>query len=406
MRVALVFRNFNMGGSLERDAMLHARALADAGVEVHAYCNPDTSVAELGGVTFHDVRPATVSRSRLGYPLECASFAAAATRALRRDRSRYDIVDVHGTATWEHDVVTVHAVTKAEQRRWPFEAGTDYRAARLRAYVGALTRPQLGVARSIERLQFRSGRFERVIAVAESVRNDVVRIHGVDAAQIDVIPNPIDLDPFTNARRKGTRRHLGLEAEDAALLFVGHDFERKGLGDAIAALPLVRHPRAHLLVVGAGDSERFRREAARAGVADRVHFFGRTEAPEDFYGEADLFLFPTRHDPGGNPLVEAMAAGVPIVATRIAGVASQVEAAGAGVFVPDRAPRELAEAVSALLEDPARARAMGARGPAAARPFGLRPYTTTLVAAYEGVLRARPVGGRAPRSFARGKARG
>ena len=184
MRVALVFRNFNMGGSLERDAMLHARALVDAGFDVHAYRNPATSVPELTGVTFHDVRPATVSRSRLGYPLECASFAIAATRAIRRDRARYDIVDVHGTATWEQDVVTVHAVTKAEQRRWPFEAGKEYRAARLRAYLGHFTRPQLGVARSIERLQFRRGRFARVVAVAESVRDDVVQVHGVDPALV------------------------------------------------------------------------------------------------------------------------------------------------------------------------------------------------------------------------------
>jgi UDP-glucose:(heptosyl)LPS alpha-1,3-glucosyltransferase len=404
MRVALVFRNFNMGGSLERDAMLHARALVDAGFEVHAYRNPDTSVPELAGVTFHDVRPATVSRSRLGYPLECASFAAAATRAIRRDRSHYDIVDVHGTATWEQDVVTVHAVTKAEQRRWPFEAGKDYRAARLRAYLGHFTRPQLGVARSIERLQFRRTRFERVIAVAESVRDDVVEVHGVDPALVEVIPNPIDLDPFTNARRNGARKHLGLDTQDPILLFVGHDFERKGLGDAIAALPFVR-PRAHLLVVGAGDSDRYGREAARAGVADRVHFVGRTESPEDFYAEADVFLFPTRHDPGGNPLVEAMAAGVPIVATRLAGVAPQVEAAGAGVFVPDRAPRELAEAVSALLGDPERARAMGARGPATARPFGLESYRAAVVAAYERVLRARRAH-RGSGSVGSGEARG
>jgi glycosyltransferase involved in cell wall biosynthesis len=406
VRVALVFRNFNMGGSLERDAMLHARALVDAGADVHAYRNPDTSVAELAGVAFHDIRPLTVSRSRLGYPLECASFATSATRALRRDRGRYDIVDVHGTATWEQDVVTVHAVTKAEQRRWPFEAGKEYRAARLRAYLGPLTRPQLGVARSIERLQFRRGRFERVIAVAESVRNDVVHVHGVDPALIHVIPNPIDLDRFTNAGRNGAREHVGLEAKDAVLLFVGHDFERKGLGDAIAALTLVRHPRAHLLVVGAGDSERYRRQAARAGVADRVHFVGRTEAPENFYAEADLFLFPTRHDPGGLPLLEAMAAGVPIVATRLAGSAPQVEAAGAGVFVPDRAPRELAEAVTALLDDPARARAMGARGPEAARPFGLRSYGSAVVATYEDVLRARPAYRRTSESCACGEARG
>lgn len=91
MRVAIVYPNLNLAGSLERYSVLLARSLASAGVEVHCYCNPRTSRADLPGVTLHHVRPLTSSRSRLGYPISSGSFALAATRALRRERARYDI---------------------------------------------------------------------------------------------------------------------------------------------------------------------------------------------------------------------------------------------------------------------------------------------------------------------------
>ena len=100
MRIALVYRNFNLGGSLERDEVFLARGLIELGHEVHCYCNPDTSTAEIPGATFHDVRPWVVSSSRLGRPIERGSFALAATRALRHDRANYDIVDVCGTSGW------------------------------------------------------------------------------------------------------------------------------------------------------------------------------------------------------------------------------------------------------------------------------------------------------------------
>ena len=68
MRVALVSRNFGLSGSAERNIVLLARELVALGVQVHCYCNPATRTAAIPGVSFRDVRPALVSRSRLGYP--------------------------------------------------------------------------------------------------------------------------------------------------------------------------------------------------------------------------------------------------------------------------------------------------------------------------------------------------
>jgi glycosyltransferase involved in cell wall biosynthesis len=391
MRVALVYRNFNLGGSLERDSVLLARGLVARGVEVHAYCNPRTSVRELlPDVAFHDVAPLTVSQTRLGYALECGSFALAATRAVRRDRSKFDIVDVGGIAAWEHDVVTVHAVVSAEQRRWPDARGREYKAARARAWVAPLVRPQSGIARTIVRLQLRPGHFKRIIAVTDQVRDDLIAAHRVPSDLIDVIAPPVDLPTFGRRNGLGMKKALGLEAGEQVLLFVGHDFERKGLGTAIAALAALAS-NTHLVVVGGGDAALFRSQAERLGITKRVHFVGATDEPEAVYVEADLFVLPTKGDPWGIPLVEAMASGIPVVTTAEAGAASVVREANAGIVMPpDTDASDLREAIAGLLENPSRRSAMGEAGRLAAERFGVERQTEATLDVYRRAMEESP----------------
>jgi hypothetical protein len=107
---------------------------------------------------------------------------------VRRDRHRYDIVDVRQTAALEGDVLQVHGVIVALQRRWSTEAGGTFRAARIRGGIAPLVRPQITVDRVIQRAQLRRRRFRRVIAVTQQVRDEVVAAHGVPQELIDVIP--------------------------------------------------------------------------------------------------------------------------------------------------------------------------------------------------------------------------
>jgi UDP-glucose:(heptosyl)LPS alpha-1,3-glucosyltransferase len=386
LRVALVYRNFGFGGSLERDVVLLARGLVRREIEVHCYCNPETRTAELEGVEFHDVRPVARSRARLGQPIETLSFAAAATRALRRDRARYDILDVTGVSAWEADVVTVHGVTKALQHRWPDDAGRDFRAARARATISPVLRPQIGVARAIERIQFRSHGFRRAIAVTEQVRRDLIHVHSVPEERIDVVHPPVDLERFSGTDGRAVRAELGLEPADEILLFVGHDFRRKGLADAITALAGLPED-VHLLVVGDGERGPFEAQADGAGLSERVHFAGGTEEPERYFEAADIFVLPTLQDPWGITLVEAMAAGLPIVTTTVAGASAAVKEAGAGIVLPERSPSELRAALAALLGEPARRRELGERGRAAGGRFGLERHVDLVLAAYEGARR-------------------
>jgi UDP-glucose:(heptosyl)LPS alpha-1,3-glucosyltransferase len=381
MRVALVHRDFSFDRSLSRDTVHLARSLVGMGHDVHFYANPGTRTVDAPGITFHDVRPLTRSNGSLGWALERGSFALEATRALGQAWAEYDIVHVAGIGAWAHDVVTVHGVARANNRRWPMEEGRDFRFPRLRAAVRRL-RPQNVVTRKIQALQFRPGRFRVLIAVSEQVRDDLQESHGVPTDLIEVIPCPIDLPRFTSPKGDGVRASLGIGAGDAVLLFVGHVFQRKGLPLAIEALTGIE-PQPHLIVVGSDDRAPFVRTAERLGVADRVHFVGSTEHPERYYQDADVLVLPAKRERWGIPLVEAMAAGLPVVTSAVAGASSIVREARAGVVLADLSAQSVRSAVHALLRDPDTRRKMAARGRMAARRFDVDERARRVVAVYE-----------------------
>lgn len=387
MRIALVYQYFGLGGSLERERVLLARALLKLGVEVHCYSDPQGRAA-VEGVLFHDVVPAFRSHGRLGSALEYGSFARRATGLLRRDRARFDVIDVSGTTAWEHDVLRAHAVLRAVVRRWPSLGGATFRAARLRSSLSPVTRPRIGVAEVIEQLQYRKGRFHRALAVTEEVRRDLREVHGVPDDLIEVVPYPIDIEGFAGTDHGELRSRLGVPDGSTILLFIGHDFERKGLGEAIEVLTGLPGD-VHLAVVGAGDPARFAQRAAGLGVQGRVHFLGGTAAPERLLPGADVFLLPTREDVWGVVLIEAMAAGVPVVTTTGAGAAEVVRSAGAGFVVPPNSGSQLREALTGLVRDPSKRRELGARGPRAAARFGTDVFARSVLAAYEQVLARR-----------------
>jgi glycosyltransferase involved in cell wall biosynthesis len=388
VRVALVHPHFSRSSSLERDSVLLATGLVSHGIDVHVYCDPSTRTAEVPDVTFHDVSPIRVGRgpasSRFGHPLERGSFAVAATHALRRDRHLYDVVDVRQAGAWEHDVVTVHGVIAAMQHRWPSEAGRSFRAARLRARAAPVVHPQIAVYRAIQAQQFRSGRFRRVIAVTEQVLDDVESSFGVPSSLIDVVPPPIDLSRLRASRPTGLRARLGLSADTPLVLFVGHNFQRKALDKVVEAI--VGVPEAHLVVVGDGDRSGVMPSTRDEEIAARVHFVGRVEDPERFYAESDVFALPTRSDPWGIPLIEAMAAGVAVITTSIAGAAGVVAQAEAGIVLPNESMPGLREALVALIRDPMRRRAMGERGRVAAERFGAESHAGDVLQTYRKAL--------------------
>jgi UDP-glucose:(heptosyl)LPS alpha-1,3-glucosyltransferase len=151
--------------------------------------------------------------------------------------------------------------------------------------------------------------------------------------------------------RRRVREHNGWSADERLVLFVGSDFQRKGLDRlilALAALEPALRDRAQLAVVGSDEPGRFARLAARLGIAKRVHFLGGRHDVPEWMLAADVLSHPARSENTGSVLVEALSFGLPELVTEVCGYASHVAAAQAGKVLPE--PFDQAALDRALVE--------------------------------------------------------
>lgn len=189
------------------------------------------------------------------------------------------------------------------------------------------------------------------------------------SGSIHVLPNHVDLDRFACPRpRDAVRGALGLPASAVVAIVVGELTSRKNAGLLIRALPGLGVDAPHVLIVGQGREEESWRELARTlGVADRVHFLGFRRDIPDLLAASDVLVHPARVEGFGYAVAEAMAAGLPVVATNASSLPELVDDGRTGrLFPPDDEPA-LAEALLPYLRDPALRRQHGAEGRERAR---------------------------------------
>ena len=182
--------------------------------------------------------------------------------------------------------------------------------------------------------------------------------------EITIIPNGVDTDQFApRSPNFDIRTTYDIPREAPLLITVGRLEREKGVHLTIEALQELRSQNVHLLIVGKGrEISRLKGLAASAGLSARVHFagfVGHQKLP-NLYNAADLFLMPTLRQEG-HPLVlvEAMACGLPIVASRIGGIPSIVDEGQTGSLIPPGDAKALTKQIDILLSVPERTRAMG-----------------------------------------------
>jgi glycosyltransferase involved in cell wall biosynthesis len=237
-----------------------------------------------------------------------------------------------------------------------------------------LRRLNTGIARalghSVERWWYGSGRVRRLAAVSPGVRRELERHY--PGVRVEITPNGVDprrLRPDAEARRE-LRAEQGLGEEDLVVLFVGGDWDHKGLAVAIEAVERAAKAggELRLWVVGRGDDARFGELASRHHVAGRVRFFGPRRDTERFFQAADVFVLPTLYETFSLVAYEAAASGLPIVATRVSGIDDLIGDGQAGLVV-ERSPEAVAAALVRLASDPAERARMGGAGRRRAEAF-------------------------------------
>ena len=312
----------------------------------------------------------------LAYP----AFFVAGSLAVRRHRT--GVLHTTGAVVCNRaDVSTVHfchhgfsAAGGAPQTARPG------RGHRLNAAASAW------MSRAAERFCFRRRRTRRLVAVSGGVARELERFLPDQRGAVAVIPNGVDRERFAPVpdARAAARDRLGLAAGDLVALFVGGDWERKGLRFAIEAV--ADADGWHLVVVGRGDEARHQAHARRHGAGERVHFAGATSEPAGYYAAADAFLLPTAYEAFPLVSLEAAAAGLPLLAARVSGVEELVDDGRNGWFVT-RDASAIAQRLRRLGDDPALRTRLGAAARADSTRYTWERVVDTYVELYATLAR-------------------
>jgi glycogen(starch) synthase len=220
----------------------------------------------------------------------------------------------------------------------------------------------------------------RAVITASADGRDALVAAGVAPERVHLVPNPVS--PWALATHEGAPRPKG----PPRILSVGRLEPVKGMDLVLEAARQLADLEFTWEIVGDGTQAAvLRQRSAALGLEGKVRFAGRVEDLGSHLRQADCFVLPSRVEGMPIAMLEAMANGLPIVATRSGrGVEEALEGGAAGMLVPVEDPDSLARAVRELLRDPARARALGEAARRRARAF----EPATIAAAYERVFEA------------------
>jgi glycosyltransferase involved in cell wall biosynthesis len=351
MKVVMLIESVN-GGGAERFTMGLAAALAAAGDDVVVCASRDPGDGRATTTRADGVRVLALGRTRTLSPGAWWRLV----RYLRRER--VDVLHSHmfGSNVW--------AVLLGRLARVPVVIATEhswtYEGQRLRKLLDGFWIGRLATA---------------FVAVSPEDARRMVAIERVPARRVRTIPTGLLRDPAELHGAPGTLRdELGLPQGTPLVGAVAMLRPMKAVDVLVEAFAHVRRrvPDAHLVVAGDGPLRGEVEDAIdRLGVGDAVHLLGVREDVANVVRSLDVVVLPS--DSEGSPiaLIEAMVAERAIVATRVGGMPAILDGDRCGVLVPPRTPGVMAEAIVALLRDPARRESLAS----AARERALQEYT-------------------------------
>lgn len=358
LRVLQVVSDLEIGGGQEVVRTL-SRYLPEVGclpVVVTLRDGPLRADLERMGVTVEVVQGRTRSLASL-------PSAIGELLRLRRDlvaivaRHRSEVIQTHLVRALDFLILTLRREPTVRRVFWTFHnARLDLRSDQLSSY-----RWLLAPKRLVYRLLYRAGarHVDGMIAVSEDVAAAVRSSFRPPAGKLITIANGVDLERYArHVDRKIILDRVGIPGEARVLIVVAKLMPQKGHTVLLRALaPLLdRHADLHVLLVGEGPLRGSLMSAiGRLPEAQRVHLVGNRLDVNDLLAASDLFVLPSLWEGLPMALLEAMASGLPVVATKVSGSSEVVIDNETGLLVPPGDAAGLHDAIARMLEDPERA---------------------------------------------------
>lgn len=338
MKVALSFPGCHRRGGVERVVLECANFLSQRGHETHVFASAWDLPSIDPAVRRHQIDGAVGPAC-----LKMFSFAMACGKQMERSCATRDAFGAFGVQSPPGGVFWVTSVHKA----W-LEISRGYRgfAGRFRQRCN----PFHPAVLAREAYVFGGRRYRKLIALTPQVQSDLMRLYGVPAEDIVIIPNGFSPSEFNVNRaladRTEIRKRLGLRERDRVVVFAANELDRKGFYPLLDAVLRLADPSIRVLAVGRLNRGACAPHVARLGLQDKVIFTGPSSNIAEFYAAGDLFALPTTYEAWGLVIVEAMACGVPVVTSRLAGAAVAVSEGQSGYLLDD--PRDAEEIASKL----------------------------------------------------------
>jgi len=198
---------------------------------------------------------------------------------------------------------------------------------------------------------------DQILAISDAVKKEVYEQVGFKK-KIDVVHAPVPVDKYIQATGKGIREEFSIKQAEFLIVAVGHFAEVKGWDIAVEAFAKVnkQHPNTRLLLVGKTTSQSFYNKILMLiknnGLEGSVIFAGNRSDIPDILNASDLFVFPSRSEGAGAALIEAMAAGLPCVATNTGGIPGIIENGCNGFLFERENASDLSDKMIKLIIDP------------------------------------------------------
>ncbi|MFZ5524738.1 MAG: glycosyltransferase family 4 protein [Pseudomonadota bacterium] len=344
-KIAVVVPKYGLVGGGERFASEITERLAlNKNLDIHVFANQ--WVAHSDRIRFHKVP--MIRFPRFLRPLSFAWFAR-----FMISRINFDLVHAHDWI-FKGDIFSVHSVPHAGWVR-------DVRKRSPSLFDRAII--------AVERRTIMNGGASRFFPVSTIAIEAFRREYATLPGQWQALAPGVDVARFSTPDRAACRAEIrgryGIGASDILLLFVGMNFEVKGLDTIIAALARARAARPdadiRLLVVGRGDEGKYRKMVQSLGIAGAVTFAGtQVDGLERYYRAADVFIMLSKFDTFGMVVLEAMAAGLPVIVSPNVGAKDLVQEGSNGFILPQHQDADAAADRIVRLSDTERREAMGA----------------------------------------------